>query len=465
MKRVCSLLMVLCVLFSVTVQAKVPESNGLIVVDSIESDVVKISTEDFNEAFVGEPLKRKDYRNLASYSDAEIQINDMTIMGDVIEFSFMINGANKAEINGTLKSGYKYEHGLNSIVADVSSSLPKYDILYFEILNDKDKNSALLKKNSNGQPILKLYIKDNDENIYLFEEMLPKSLQVLDAADYEKGNKSLAYWFKDFVDPYEEEELVTTTELMEELGLSTVQSRALNSFSTWTNPTTYYTSFYVGSDYTQCWSLPYLRYKHTDVNSNDSTWIASFKVAEHTRVNGSLVYHGNNVFEYRNLKLSFGSGEKTTIIRTFQEGRVYDYTASWNALKEEGEKIAVSIYKNVISSIPVASDLDDIVSRISAVAGANGDVTLGSTGINLSSDLCNVVGEELEDYSLEECTDYDNQTEKGHYFTFHAVTQFEGSGSASTFGALCLEFDVLNWETGSLTNRTKNIQLNYTASN
>ncbi len=63
--------------------------------------------------------------------------------------------------------------------------------------------------------------------------------------------------------------------------------------------------------------------------------------------------------------------------------------------------------------------------------------------------------------SISKKMSYSGQTENGHYYTLQAVTQKEGSGSVDTAGALYLEFDVYNWETGITKTITKDFQLNY----
>ena len=119
---------------------------------------------------------------------------------------------------------------------------------------------------------------------------------------------------------------------------------ALDNYSIWTNPTTYHTSFDVGSDYKQFYSLPYFSYKHVNVSSADSSWIAQFKVAEHTRV-GNYTYYGNNVFEYRNLQLAFGAGDYSTIIRTHQEGRIYD-RSTFGGVKKQVQALLSTFEKD-----------------------------------------------------------------------------------------------------------------------
>ena len=107
--------------------------------------------------------------------------------------------------------------------------------------------------------------------------------------------------------------------------------------------------------------MPYITYIHSNVNSQDSTWAASFKVSEHIRT-GNLTYYGNNVFEYRNLKMAFASGDKTTILRTYQEGRVYDFDNG--GLKKAGQQITVNLLKKAVSSIPGGSTISSVISAI-----------------------------------------------------------------------------------------------------
>ena len=71
--------------------------------------------------------------------------------------------------------------------------------------------------------------------------------------------------------------------------------------------------------------------------------------------------------------------------------------------------------------------------------------------------------EKLKNTYLEEATNYNSQTEIGHYFEFQAIINYENSGgNTSTVGVLKVEFDVNDASDYSTTPRSKDIQFSYT---
>ena len=353
------------------------------------------------------------------------------------------------------------DRGINSVIVEVNDDINGYEILLFEIFNDNDNNNLLLNQELEGKPHIKVYLK-NGNDIYLFESAMPEAFANLNASDYGEAKKfNDALWAAPLVD-HEVEEIPTDDAVLEELGLNTIATRGLDSWSTWINPTTYKDSFYIGSDYVQCTSVPYITYIHSNVNSQDSTWAASFKVSEHIRT-GNLTYYGNNVFEYRNLKMAFASGDKTTILRTYQEGRVYDFDNG--GLKKAGQQITVNLLKKAVSSIPGGSTISSVISAINSMSSSTGNVILGSTGVSLSGQQITAVGERLNKYAIEECTDYDGGINIGHYFTYQAVLKHVSgsSGNNNTVGALVVEFDTYHVGDDTYTPVSKQITLNYTS--
>ena len=365
-------------------------------------------------------------------------------------------------IEGHLRSSYKQDRGINSIIIEIPKSINGYKILLFEICNDNVESNMLIEENLSKQKHIKIYFQDSDSQIYLFEEEMPYIFNNLKAEDYSKANKIYdALWASELVN-HEIKNLETNEEILSELGLNN-KARDVDTISTWINPTTYYDAFYVGSDYVQCWSLPYVKYKYTNVGSGDYTWFASFKISEHMSVAG-YTYYGNNVFEYRDVGIKFACGDKTTFIRSFQEGRMKDYTAIVDELKEAGSEVAVSVLKKTVTSLPGGAAFASVLNVLNSMSFENKQVNLGNEWIDLESDLTTAVGEKLSHYVLDECTDHSNATENGDYFTIHTVAQYEAAtGNTNTVGALVVEFDKIRAGEYTPTHITQEFQLNYTA--
>ncbi|HPU62704.1 MAG TPA: hypothetical protein PK304_00965, partial [Mobilitalea sp.] len=447
MRKICGILFVLCFLSLMTTKAAAEVDTSNVSKTEFQSSGVLMSSTEFKDTFSGEPTSRKVAAFSKSDSNTSISIKDIIIDGEDISFIAVLSINNEnvyLPVKGRLASSYKAQHGINSIVVDIPESVNGYSFLLFEIYNDADSKRANLlvsgdKKLSNV-PHVKIYLQDENNTIYLFETEMPAIFSDLKASDYERAYKFRdALWASHLV-KHETKEIPTDSTILNELGFK-VRPMGLNTWTTWVNPTTFYDSFYIGSDYVQCYSLPYVEYRHVNVTSQDSTWAAAFKVAEHTNVSG-YIYHGNNVFEYRNLKIAFACGDKSTFIRTYQEGRLYYIGGIFPALKGIGSKIAVSLLQKAFSSLPYGTTFLKALEYINTMASANGEVTLGSTGVNLTNRTTTAVGEKLNDYSFEECTDYNGQSNIGHYFTYQAVLQHEAvTGNTNTVGALLVEFD------------------------
>lgn len=434
----------------------------------IEDQGVSLSIEAFNQSLVGKPENRKSVKSQRSLHNLDLNLGEITLSDGSISFDANV-GDTAISLSGPLHASYKVQNDMNSIVGDLTDATGNYKVLLFEIFNDTKNDNLLINHELNEKPHLKLYMLDSDNNILIFETDVPNTLSNLDASSFGTvdDNKKEIYWFEGLAKPESVTEIPTSeTSIAEVSGFTdnSVTPTALGQFSTWTNPTTYYASFYVGSEATQCYSLPYLSYKHVNVTSAGGTWIAQFKIAEHTKV-GTNTYYGNNVFEYKNLKIAFGSGDYSTIIKTQQQGRIYDGSIG-GGLKKAGDSIKSALYKKALSAVPYGSTINDVLGYINSATSTTGDVYLGTQYETIYGSKVSAVGQKLDSkYKLEACTDYNGQTDNGHYFTYHATVQYEGSGSSkSTTGNLQLKFDVKNNQTSTTTPIAKDFPLSYTAS-
>ncbi len=460
MKRLISTMLSVCLACSMGTSALAANN------DSAEVYVsgISMTAEEFKNVFGVAPEKQVSFQSVTDKnSGTEMSLNNIMVNGDLVNLNLQLlkNGeVIDIPITGKLGAGYKNEHNINSVIVQVDNSDSAYDVLLFEIFNDDEENNLLVDNTLEGQPHLKVYIQDEYDNIYLFESDVPESLSNLNANDYPKADKySDILWATDLVE-HDIQIVPTDTEILESLGMLP-QTKGLNSWTTWTNSVTYTDAFNVGADYTKFTSLPYINYRHTNVGEGDNDWIASFRVAEHASANG-YTFHGNNVFDYRNLKLSFGTGDKTTITLAMQDGRVYDRNK--DALLETGERVVVDLFKNAVSSLPAGSTITTVLEAIRDMDSSGDEVELGAEGIDIQGTRITAVGEELDSkYSIEECTDYDGETDIGHYFTYLINPVYEvGGGKNSTVGALEVEFDPYHKGDGNLGHVKKHFTLNYT---
>ena len=469
MKRLLSILFILGLIITMNSKTFAEVYSS----DTIQADGIVMSTTDFKNTFSGEPSSRIPISKARSVSNASISLSNIVINNDTIDFTAVLtvnNTTTTLPVKGKLSSGHKVQQGINSIIIDVSNTVNGYNFLLFEICNDSDKNDLLVanRKNtttfSTNDPYIKIYMQDQNNNIYLFETKMPDVFSNLNANQFPKADKFKDSLWAVHLAKGETKELATDNTILQNFGLNT-QTKGLNTWSTWISPTTYYHSFYVGSIYTQCWSMPYVEYKHVNVHSSDSTWIASFKIAEHMLAAGNT-YYGNNVFEYKNLQISFGCGDKTTFVRTFQDGRMKTIPNILPAMiKESGSIITINLLNKMVSALPYGSTFQTVLNSINSMNSTVGDVTLNSsTGINLMNSKTIAVGERLDDYSLDKCTNYNGGTNNGHYFTYQGVLQYDSAaGNTNTVGALSFSFDKYFTVDASSTPISNSIPLNYSS--
>lgn len=448
--------------------------------ESITIAGAAMSEDDFRSNFSGDPeLRQSTYANRATYADEEdetlpdsqITIYDIVINGENISFNANItmNGtATEFGMNGLIRAGFKEESGINSTIIYIPDRVNGFEVLLFEIFNDTEEDNLLITPmigdiSITSVPHIKIYLRDENNYIHLFESEMPECFSDFDASQYPEAPKEKdGLWASELVN-HVTDEVETSAELLDELEMPN-ETRGLNTWTKWTNPTIYKDEFYVGADKTTCYSLPYILYRHTNVTSADSTWGASFKVAEHTKI-GKYTYHGNNVFEYRNLSIAFACGDRTTFLRTFQEGRMTDYKAIIMGKKKAASEITIAKLQNIVSTVPYGTTFTKAIGFINSQTSESAKVKLGSSGINLNSKLATAVGEKLSKYTFEKCSDYSGKTEVGDYFTLQAVLQYEAStkGTSSTVGALVVSFDKYYTVNDSFKNIKKQFQLSYSS--
>lgn len=435
-----------------------------------------ISTEDFLESYTDQSVnvtRTTDNLNLTIQEKTTIPFELISVSetDGFVTLKAGINGS-KITISGYLYRSHKFEKDINSLVVKSFSNNSNYKVLYFEILNDIDQFDTRFVSKASNHPMIKIYLHDiGNDKLILVEDSLPAELSELHAQNYKKSEPEFdMFWFTSFYKG-KQNDLPLTHDNLTMMGINTIQAAGLNSWSTtMLLDRIIHTQFNVGGTIYDTYSIPYLEHRHVDVRSSDSTWTAAFKIAEHTHVQGpdgsTFDQWGTNVVSYKNIQIGMASGNRSVFIRTYQEGRMLDDTAilPWDKVRSEGEKIAVSLLTKAINTLPGGNIYTTILGYFNSMTSSNGNVTLGSTGITLSNRRTFAVAERLNSkHRLHECTDYNGNTNNGHYFTYQAVLSYENNpnGSRSQIGAFQVKFTVV--QDNIYTDYTKNIQLDYAA--
>lgn len=252
-----------------------------------------LSTTEFNEIYCSADYSEKI--TLANLKiPANLIIKDISVSGTRVELSLEItmNGQlSSTVISGDLYASYKQQDGRNSIVGNMISSNPDYQVLLFEVFDDTANDTLLINPSLNNIPHMKLYLSAPNNMLLLFESKLPTQLRNLSFIKNEQiASTKDIFWFVGIVEPYEKKQLPTDREMRDFMGIeekpATFSGSAPLASDLWTGQT-YYCSFIVGSDYYQYWSMPYGNMSiPSTITSSDTTWTSSFKVAEHISVNG-----------------------------------------------------------------------------------------------------------------------------------------------------------------------------------
>ncbi|WP_434752745.1 hypothetical protein [Paenibacillus amylolyticus] len=401
-----------------------------------------------------ETIKAVDDDMRASITiEAAFSQNEEVMLKAKINYS---NEIKELNATGKLFNSYKQQFGSNSIVGEINDKEGNFDVLLFEIYNDTDTTKAITDPMYKTKPHLKLYLTDHENNILLFEKDIPEEFQNIIVKNSEQpDSKHDLFWFASVIKPIEQKEIPVSKEMMDIVQqdkASVVTPTAVGSYSDWVHTTTYYTSYVAGGDTIKNYSLPYGTWKVTNV-SPSSTWINTFKIAEHVQVNGRKV-NAQNLFEYRNVILNTAVGDKSSIDMSIVDGKMVG--------KGSGSSLAMLVAEKAWkTALPAAPSISTIKSWITSAntAFSSKNVTLGSSNIRLSNDAATVSSVSSQNYTL-----YSNTTNasNGHYLQLNTNVQYNGpaNSSASTNGVMRIDWKV--YLNNSLYNsQTKDITFNY----
>ncbi|MEK4361479.1 hypothetical protein MKX68_03065 [Paenibacillus sp. FSL M8-0212] len=380
--------------------------------------------------------------NKLQSSDASLFLDEIKIDQENISFNAEIEYNNSKKIlnaSGSLRSSYKNEDGINSTVGELIDQSNEFNVLLFEIYNDVQPTKNLINKELETQPHVKLYLTDRESNILLFELEIPESLTSIETSNFTPSDpKHDLFWFVNVVSPSEQKEIPvddTMLRIIAENENDLFTPTAVGSFTDWVHPTTYSNTYYVAGDEIKNFSLPYGSWKSLNVTPS-STWVNSFKIAEHVTVNGKKT-NAENLFTYKNVKLTTGVGAYSSIDRSFIDGSMVG--------KGSGSALAMKIAETVWSKINVVGlpSLTNIKSWITASNQAltSKNVTLGSSNVRLSTNPAAVSGISSDNYTLHKNTG----SNTGHYLTLQSDVQFNGNPGQSASAANGVMF--VSWDT------------------
>ncbi|GAB2673546.1 hypothetical protein ACFQWB_09545 [Paenibacillus thermoaerophilus] len=411
--------------------------------ESLEGTGIALPIASFNELY-GKPGSSADAVSRLD-KNASIRLYDIQIQDAEVQFKADIQYGNESKTlaaSGELFKSYKQQSSINSVVGDLSDSGGQFDVLLFEIYNDKAADKTIADNRLRNAPHLKLYIKDRADQLLLFELALPDSLKnVVVTHDKKIDTMKDFFWFARVIAPYEQKELPTDEPLKRMLGVRNPSdgfgTTAVGYFSDWVHSTTYYASFYIGNDLVQAYSLPYGSWKALDV-TNESTWTNSFKIAERVSVNGTTDRRLDNPFRYQNVKLATAVGAKSTIVHAMIDGRLSSGST--------GSKLGMKIFEKLHTRLlPAAPSISEIRSWINAIidTGTDKDVVLGTSNIKLNSDPTVVEGANSKNHQLFRYTDI-NGTNTGHHLILQTTVQYESDTktSATANGVMTAKWDV-----------------------
>jgi len=406
--------------------------------ESIEGTGIALSTTLFNELY-GKPTSTDNAVSVLN-KNASIRLYDLQIQSDNIQFTADIQYGNKNKTlvaAGKLYKSYKQKSSINSVVGDISDKSGQFEVLLFEIFNDKTEGKTIVDQRLRNTPHLKLYLKDKTNQLLLFELPLPSSLMnVVVSNNDEIDTTKDFFWFARVITPYELKTISADESMKRMLGVSNsgvFVPQGVGYFSDWAHNSVYYAAFYIGYDLVEAYSLPCGTWKALDVHGQ-STWVLSFKVAEHVSVNGKTDRRLTNPFSYRNVKLAIGVGEKSSIVHAMVDGRLSGGSS--------GSSLVMRIFEMAFANL--APTISQIKNWINAVIdlGSDKTIVLGSSNIKLNTDPSSVEGANSKNHEMYRYTDIDGPN-TGHYMVLQATVQYEGQSrtSATANGVMKVKWD------------------------
>lgn len=283
MKRLFSLIICFCLLASVG-------GNAFAVEASASEEVgngLKMSVGSFIKNYTGEESNSiKQVRTVATRQAETISYGEFFYDADsrALSFDVIINDGETDYpllVDGCLYNSWKQGYGINSVVGKMTTDNESFEVLTFEIYNDKDVsllNETFVPGSEQGE-ILKFYLKKG-ESLYLFETPIPEVLKNISIPDIPANrcteSKVDGFWFQDIVPP--QMGVVEKTASGSEIGIRSTEDQEEDTLeATWTIsgvPYIYYADVI-------------MYYHFSDVEDNAGDWRLEFSIDDaYCKVNG-----------------------------------------------------------------------------------------------------------------------------------------------------------------------------------
>lgn len=439
-----------------------------ITVENISVTGEKMKIQDYKDVY-GKPFnERKSKDEIESFENISIQINSVVVNDNKIELDYQI-GEYKKKISGSL---YNSRRNMDNIVA-VFDSDEECDILFFEIVKGTQEVNLLYNTLLNGQPHIKIYLRDSLDYIYLFETNLPELFKNINISTSEECDVYKDYlWYLKIVDGYEVDNSLVTEDYIT-IGMSQDETEQikrniaiaankpyeeiLDTYST-TSSNVRATKLWGGKVYkmettngvdeTTHYFYPHGQVRIMKVTSEgENRWWATLEISEHTstKMIGSTseadAVYGVNRFCVRNIEMASVCGNATAIVESKFSGTAKEYHKFTNdILKTTGDTIGAIFFEKVCDT-PVVNTAATIMSWLLNITDNVCDtVVLGAAnaGSQLVADELSGVRIDVGDYYLNKYTEATN----GHIFKLHVMLSGLSNTIATTTGAFKINYDV-----------------------
>ena len=297
----------------------IEEDNVL--TDNMEDRGIIMTVEDFIENYVG------DNYSQATTTATSMQLTNNPLSTSAIQYSnieynaenrnitftaqISINGTTAdVQMGGTLYSSWKMDHGINSIVGEITSNSSNIEVLQFEIYNDIDNSKLYSPFPMTEGPVLKLYLLVGN-NLYFFETDIPAALASINIENVESTRAGKGwidgFWFDGVVEP------VCGQTQADPTVVAPAASYPISAIK----PVLWET--WVISNVTYCYYMvPEISYCFTDVDSSTSTWELELGVNDaYCTIEG--VRYESAGLQLRNITMSMATGPQTHMLRGFSQ--------------------------------------------------------------------------------------------------------------------------------------------------
>lgn len=164
-----------------------------------------MSVSDFKDYFEG----KSTLEECKSVTDVNLGITELEIDKEYISF-YMVAGNNDVMAVANMMGQFYtdetlYNAGVDASVGYLVDMLEDNASLLFQVFNGTEEDSSLLfHKELSGKPHMKVYLIDEEENMYFYEFELPSVFADVHA-DGEPKTKVYDTWYKTFFEEEKEE--------------------------------------------------------------------------------------------------------------------------------------------------------------------------------------------------------------------------------------------------------------------